>query len=116
MAFCANQILGTVTNGQSQPRSGKLFREPDILLRESYRRKLFSDRPTQLVVFGFNDNGFGDDNHDDFVGVMALVPALNCQCEITPTPLPATLPLFATGLGASGLLGWRRKKKAIATA
>ena len=27
-------------------------------------------------------------------------------------PLPATLPLFATGLGALGLLGWRRKKKA----
>ncbi len=26
-------------------------------------------------------------------------------------PLPATLPLFATGLGALGLLGWRRKKK-----
>jgi hypothetical protein len=30
------------------------------------------------------------------------------------TPLPATLPLFATGLGALGLLGWRRKRKAQA--
>jgi hypothetical protein len=29
------------------------------------------------------------------------------------TPLPATLPLFATGLGALGLLGWRRKRKAV---
>jgi hypothetical protein len=29
------------------------------------------------------------------------------------TPLPAALPLFATGLGALGLLGWRRKRKAI---
>jgi hypothetical protein len=28
------------------------------------------------------------------------------------TPLPATLPLFASGLGALGLLGWRRKRKA----
>ena len=28
------------------------------------------------------------------------------------TPLPAALPLFATGLGALGLLGWRGKKKA----
>jgi hypothetical protein len=26
------------------------------------------------------------------------------------TPLPAALPLFATGIGALGLLGWRRKK------
>ena len=27
------------------------------------------------------------------------------------TPLPAALPLFTTGLGALGLLGWRRKRK-----
>ena len=27
-------------------------------------------------------------------------------------PLPAALPLFATGLGALGLLSWRRKRKA----
>ena len=32
------------------------------------------------------------------------------------TPLPAALPLFAGGLGALGLLGWRRKKKAAAPA
>jgi hypothetical protein len=32
------------------------------------------------------------------------------------TPLPAALPLFATGLGALGLLSWRRKKKAQAVA
>ncbi len=29
------------------------------------------------------------------------------------TPLPAALPLFATGLGALGLLRWRRKRKGI---
>ena len=27
------------------------------------------------------------------------------------TPLPGALPLFATGLGALGLLSWRRKRK-----
>ena len=32
------------------------------------------------------------------------------------TPLPATLPLFASGLGALGLLGWRRKRKNAAIA
>jgi len=32
------------------------------------------------------------------------------------TPVPAALPLFATGLGALGLLGWCRKKKAAALA
>jgi len=35
---------------------------------------------------------------------------------IAETPLPAALPLFATGLGAMGLIGWRRKKKAAALA
>jgi hypothetical protein len=30
----------------------------------------------------------------------------------TETPLPGTLPLFATGLGAFSVLGWRRKRKA----
>jgi hypothetical protein len=33
-----------------------------------------------------------------------------------PTPLPAALPLFATGLSALGLLGWRRKRKNAALA
>jgi hypothetical protein len=30
------------------------------------------------------------------------------------TPLPAALPLFATGIGGLGLLGWRRKRKSRA--
>lgn len=35
----------------------------------------------------------------------------------TATPLPAALPLYATGLGVMGLLRWRRKRKAaLATA
>jgi CHRD domain len=35
---------------------------------------------------------------------------------LAPVPLPAALPLFATGLGALGMLGWRRKRKAQAAA
>ncbi len=34
--------------------------------------------------------------------------------RIDSTPLPATLPLFVSGLGALGLLSWRRKRKAKA--
>ena len=30
---------------------------------------------------------------------------------LAQSPLPPALPLFATGLGALGLLGWRRKRK-----
>jgi hypothetical protein len=42
-------------------------------------------------------------------------PTFNAAFSLTgtmTTPLPGALPLFATGLGALGLLGWRRKKKA----
>jgi CHRD domain len=34
--------------------------------------------------------------------------------QLAPVPLPPALPLFATGLGALGLLAWRRKRKADA--
>jgi hypothetical protein len=36
--------------------------------------------------------------------------------QLSQTPLPAALPLFATGLGVMGLFGWRRKRKAAAVA
>ena len=36
--------------------------------------------------------------------------------NVAVTPLPAALPLFTTGLGALGLIGWRRNKKVQALA
>jgi hypothetical protein len=63
-------------------------------------------------------------NNEIQVDVTGDLPAVNDQLILdlsfaTPppppaTPLPAALPLFATGLGALGLLGWRRKRKAPA--
>jgi hypothetical protein len=38
---------------------------------------------------------------------------VNALVDPQVTPLPAALPLFATGLGALGLFGWRRKRKNI---
>ena len=54
-----------------------------------------------MVVFSVSNqiNDMGLDN----VSVSAATPAV---------PLPAALPLFATGLAGLGLLGWRRKKAA----
>jgi hypothetical protein len=36
---------------------------------------------------------------------------LSGDTVVSETPLPASLPLFATGLGTLGLLGWRKKRK-----
>jgi hypothetical protein len=47
------------------------------------------------------------------LGLRGSKDAALCTCitGVSEVPLPATLPLFATGLGALGLLGWRRKRK-----
>lgn len=36
---------------------------------------------------------------------------LGSLADVSQTPVPAALPLFATGLGALGLFGWWRKRK-----
>jgi hypothetical protein len=38
-------------------------------------------------------------------------PFIAAISTTSATPIPATLPLFATALGGLGLLGWRRKRK-----
>ena len=102
-----NQIAGSVTNGSLNPAPANFFAS----LIFSYANLdggnfVLTDHPTQFVVFGFNDNGFGDDNHDDFVGVMSLVPG---QLE-NSTPIPGALPLFGSVLGG-GLLFRRLRKR-----
>ena len=49
-------------------------------------------------------------------GLQVLVISDPIPQGLAQTPLPAALPLFASGLGALGLLGWRRKRKAQAAA
>jgi hypothetical protein len=51
-----------------------------------------------LVINGANETG----GEESYIGYFSLTAA---------TPLPAALPLFASGIGALGLFGWRRKRK-----
>ena len=72
------------------------------------------------IIFTITDNGF-------FNGPLALAWAMTCGNDVIiaeyiptggggqgQTPIPAALPLFATGLGGLGLVGWRRKRKLTA--
>ena len=63
---------------------------------------------TDFVVFGFNDDGANDDNHDDFVGVLTLIVTGQ---QSNPTPIPGALPLFGSVLGG-GLLFRRLRNRA----
>jgi hypothetical protein len=62
-------------------------------------------------VFDIRATFLGDDN---FQGAMADTTVTVDAVNAGATPLPAALPLFATGLGVLGLLGWRRKRKLAA--
>jgi hypothetical protein len=85
-----------------------------------------TDTVTPPQVFNTVSSGVSADIIDSLVitANIGATAANNNQLNIdnivvTPTPatpLPATLPLFASGLGALGLLGWRRKRKAQAVA
>lgn len=47
-------------------------------------------------------------------GIPQTLGSADLSAETTATPLPAALPLFATGIGGLGLFGWRRRRKAQA--
>jgi hypothetical protein len=61
-------------------------------------------------------NPYGPGNNPYTFPGLGVVSEFFGTADTTVTPLPAALPLFATGLGALGLLGWRRKRKAAAQA
>jgi hypothetical protein len=64
--------------------------------------------PTNTIVFGFNDNGASDDDHDDFMGIATIIAG-----STVATPIPGALPLFGSALGgAIALLRWRKKRRA----
>jgi hypothetical protein len=62
-------------------------------------------------VLLFNDKGGGPDKDFDdmIVRMIATTPK-----DINPVPIPAALPLLASGLGALGVIGWRKRRKATA--
>jgi len=85
---------------------------------------LSGTRPNPLFPIGFTDlqswtrDMFLDPDWlrigQDIVGGSPF-PTFNAAFSLdgVATPLPGAFPLFATGLGVLGLLGWRKKRKAV---
>ena len=97
--YSAGGPLAVCSSSTSSPVCGITEAENSFLLQIND----FATSPT------FSDLEYGQSN------VSALWDTNTGS--VTLTPLPAAFPLFATGLGALGLLGWRRKRKnAAATA
>ena len=90
--------------------------------------------PNIIYTFGIIGNLASSGNQQEALLYLSSVPGHEAQYAIAggysinqdyafsnvgsflvATPLPAALPLFATGLGGLGLLGWRRKRKSAAT-
>ena len=65
---------------------------------------------TYLGSCGAGQSCSDNDTSTDPVYAVGFTP------DVSATPLPAALPLFAGGLGVMGLLGRRRKRKAQALA
>jgi hypothetical protein len=70
-----------------------------------------------LPLMGLGTLGPGTYTFGTFTGTYTVSPyQFDFAVESSVVPVPAALPLFATGLGALGLLGWRRKRKIKAAA
>lgn len=75
-----------------------------------------------MEYFGFSGGGFDEirlenqgtnpnNTFADFEFDAGAYDSFAVNTAAAATPLPAAFPLFAAGLGALGLLGWRRKRK-----
>ncbi len=118
---------------ENTPLSTGVF-ENDIIPPTGSITGIIESNPADgtLSLIGFNNGAFIYTPNSNFVGTdmfmyriedvttdqfsnTATVTIVVNQAIVSTTPLPA-LPMFATGLGALGLFGWRRKRNAQAVA
>jgi hypothetical protein len=77
---------------------------------------VFDTLETEITISFVNNLGLSSDTISsvsvNFIGGLPF-NSTSAAGQAVPrgTPLPTALPLFATGLGGLGLLGWRRKRK-----
>jgi hypothetical protein len=121
-----NPPFGYVPSGQTDIYSNYDVTTPisTLIMSQSGSAgiSIFNDLGTGIlygsVALSLADNGTQINIPLDSAAIAAIEGAEGESFAIGGTlstvPLPATLPLFATGLGAMGLISWRRKRKAVA--
>jgi hypothetical protein len=101
--FCAFSTSGSCTNDYW----GDTLATLDSIAYGSTTFGLLTVFSSGVEIGDWNNNG---------QTIPAQADIQSITINTATTPLPAALPLFASGLGALGLLGWRRKRKAAALA
>ena len=84
------------------------------ILQMDFSTLLFSANwlgPNGVNMTAFYENGQLITASETLAGATGFFGGYYIGSIASATPLPAALPLFATGLGALGVLGWRRKRK-----
>jgi hypothetical protein len=100
-------VLYQINTATSDNYSGTL----DLLVGQQYQVVMTADafvQQTTDTLLASADPTFTLDPAYDSEAELIFSPGIGSA------PLPASLPLFASGLGALGFLGWRRKRRAEA--
>ena len=96
---------------------GETYNDPSLIMMQGYTNDFYpwgainiAELQLDPLTGAYWALPLGDDLYPD---VTQSVGSFLVR-DVGATPLPATLPLFATGLGAMGFFGWCRKRKASA--
>jgi hypothetical protein len=113
----ANLTVLNTSNGQSLTFDPSFFLLGDATNGNGYQNAEnlgFSFVGILAPSFGFDPTAV-----DEYIVTLSLADVTGAplasvteNINAAATPLPASLPLLATGLGGLGLLGWRKKRKA----
>src|SRR5262245_20580356 len=118
-----NGLIYNIGTASSLPAGPSVvdFSIPYIALAANTRYwiGLSSGDATALWFYSFDFSGTGVGSEFFFNSVVGVLPnnpdgGYQMLVEASPTPVPAALPLFASGGGVLGFLAWRRKRKAQA--